>query len=89
MDKPRTQIVRSLQMELFQVEVSIREFQEKKKAIRVELAKHGAGTKTCTKCEIEMDIEQFYIDRQKLDKRHSWCIECITLYVKKRQRRAA
>lgn len=30
-----------------------------------------------TKCKTEMDIEQFYVDRQKLDGRSSWCIECV------------
>lgn len=76
MDKPRSQIVRSLQMELFQIEVAISEYEAKRKEIKARLAAHGAGKKTCTKCGEEMDIEQFYVDRQKLDGRCSWCQEC-------------
>jgi hypothetical protein len=76
-EKPQTGIVRSLQMELFEIETALSEFELKRKEVRARLAKLGAGKKTCTKCGEEMDLEQFYRDRQKLDKRSSWCCECV------------
>lgn len=76
-EKPQTGIVRTLQMELFEIETALSEFEVKRKEVRARLAKLGAGKKTCTKCGLEMDIEQFYRDSQKLDKRSSWCCECV------------
>lgn len=82
-------IVHALQLELFQIEAALSEFEAKRKEVRAQLARLGAGTKQCTKCLIEMDIEQFYRDAQKFDKRSSWCIECKTKDVRKRGSRAA
>jgi len=86
-DTPRSQIVRSLQMELFEIEMQLSEFEAKRKQIKAELAKRGAGTKVCRKCREEMDIDQFYRDKQKLDGRTSWCHECVK--EKERKKRAA
>ncbi len=69
-------VVRGIQMELFQVEALLSEFEAKRKELKARLARMGAGTKVCTKCKEEMDIEQFYRDRQKIDRRSSWCCEC-------------
>jgi hypothetical protein len=82
-------VVRALQMALFEIEVALSEFEGKRKEIKVRLVQLGAGTKTCTKCLIEMPVEQFYRDAQKIDKRSSWCIECKIVDVKKRSRRVA
>ena len=86
-EKPQKQIVRAIQMELFEIEVALSEFQAKRKELKARLVQLGAGTKTCTKCETEMDIEQFYRDSQKLDKRSSWCAECVCEAVRKRNQR--
>lgn len=67
----------NLQLELFRIELAISEFELKRKELKAQLAKLGAGTKVCTKCEEEMDLEQFYLDKQKIDGRHSWCQECV------------
>jgi hypothetical protein len=75
--KKVTGIVTSLQMELFEIEETLSQFEQKRKEVRARLAALGAGTKTCTKCAEEMDLEQFYRDRQKFDKRSSWCCECV------------
>lgn len=78
-------------MELFQIEVAISEYEAKRKEIKARLAEHGAGQKTCTKCGEEMDIEQFYVDKQKMDRRTSWCQECTRAHSLKvyHRRRAA
>jgi len=76
-EKRQTGIVRSLQLELFEIEIALSEFELKRKEIRARLAQLGAGKKTCTKCDEEMEIEQFYVDKQKSDKRSSWCMECV------------
>lgn len=81
------QIVRQIQLELFAIEVSISEFQAKRKELKTKLAKLGAGEKRCTKCKVKCDIEQFYRDVQKIDRRHSWCIECVTKAVRDRNAR--
>jgi hypothetical protein len=82
-------VVRALQMELFEIEVALSEFEAKRKEIKIRLVQLGAGTKTCTKCLIEMPVEQFYRDAQKIDKRSSWCIECKIVDVRNRSRRVA
>lgn len=84
-----SQIVRNLQLELFTVEVALTEFEAKRKELKAKLAKLGVGTKTCTKCLETCDIEQFYRDKQKTDKRSSWCCECKLKDVAERQRRPA
>ncbi len=76
-EKRQTGTVRSLQMELFEIEKALSEFELKRKEVLARLAKFGAGKKTCTKCEETMGIEQFYRDKQKSDKRSSWCCECV------------
>lgn len=76
-------------MELFTVEVALGEFGAKRKELKAKLAKLGAGTKVCTKCHEEMDIEQFYRDGRKTDKRCSWCSECKLNDVNARRLRAA
>ena len=86
-EKRQTGIVRSLQMELFEVESALSEFELKRKEIKARLVQLGAGTKTCTKCSEEMSIDQFYRDSQKLDKRSSWCCECIRKKVMERHYR--
>jgi hypothetical protein len=75
-EKRQTGIVRTLQMELFEIESALSEFELKRKQVLARLATLGAGQKTCTKCNETMDIEQFYRDKQKSDKRSSWCCEC-------------
>lgn len=82
-----TGIVRSLQMELFEIETALSEFELKRKEVMARLVQLGAGTKTCTKCGEEMDLEQFYRDRQKFDKRSSWCCECVRTAVADRYHR--
>jgi len=69
--------INSLQLELFQIEEALSQFEQKRKEVRARLTALGAGKKTCTKCGEEMDPEQFYRDRQKFDKRSSWCCECV------------
>jgi hypothetical protein len=85
-EKRQTGIVRSLQMELFEIESALSEFELKRKEIKARLAQLGAGTKTCTKCGEEMSIEQFYRDKHTLDKRSKWCCECIRKKVMARYR---
>jgi hypothetical protein len=72
----QTRAVYEAQLELFQVEVALGEFQKKQKELKARLIRLGAGKKTCTKCKEELDIEYFRVDRQKTDKRCSWCDEC-------------
>lgn len=72
------QAVREIQMKLFAVDAAIYEFQRKQKELKARLARLGVGTKVCTKCGIECDIDQFYRDRQKPDGKAKWCIECVT-----------
>lgn len=82
-------IVHEIQLELFEIEVALNEFETKRKLLKAKLTKLGAGTKTCTKCQIEMDIEHFYRDRQKIDGRSSWCMECVRTAERERKRRKA
>jgi hypothetical protein len=77
-------VVTSLQMELFEIEETLSQFEQKRKEVRARLTALGAGTKTCTKCGEEMDIEQFYRDAQKFDRRSAWCCECIKAAALKR-----
>lgn len=86
-EKRQTGTVRSLQMALFEIETALSEFEQKRKEIRARLTKLGAGQKTCTKCNENMEIEQFYRDKQKFDKRSSWCCECIRKAVVQRYQR--
>lgn len=86
-EKRQTGIVRSLQMELFEIESALSEFELKRKEIKARLAHLGVGTKTCTKCNEEMSIEQFYRDKYTLDKRSKWCCECIRKKVNDRHNR--
>jgi len=83
-----TGLLRSLQLELFEIEFALSEFEKKRKEIRARLNQLGAGMKTCTKCKEEMEIEQFYRDNQKFDKRSSWCRECVTQAVMTRYHKA-
>lgn len=82
-----TGVIHQIQLELFEVEAAISEFERRRKDLKAKLVRAGAGTKTCTKCGEEMDIEQFYRDRQKLDRRDSWCCECRKSDVTERQKR--
>lgn len=81
--------VHSIQMELFAVEYALNEFETKRKLLKAQLAMLGVGSKVCTKCELEMDIEQFYRDKQKIDLRSSWCMDCVTKAERDRKRRKA
>lgn len=40
-------------------------------------------TKTCTKCDIEKDIKEFYKNSKSKDGLRSCCISCVKLYYKK------
>jgi hypothetical protein len=62
--------VTSLQLELFEIEETLSQFERKRKEVRARLTALGAGGE-------EMALEQFYRDRQKFDKRSSWCCECV------------
>lgn len=75
----RKGLILQVQLELFNVEVALSEFEAKRKELKARLAKLGVGTKVCTKCGEEMDIEQFYRDKQKIDRLSSWCCECIQI----------
>lgn len=86
-EKRQTGVVRTLQMELFKIERALSEFEVKRKEVLARLTQLGAGKKTCTKCNENMDIEQFYRDGQKLDGRSSWCGECIRKAVTDRYHR--
>lgn len=87
-DKLPTGIVHTLQMELFEIEKALSEFELKRKEVKARLVKLGVGQKTCTKCSETMDLEQFYRDNQKFDKRSSWCGECVRQAVTARRNRS-
>lgn len=77
----RAEAVRSIQLELFQLgkeyQRVLRDFYSKRKALKRKLRLvQATGRKRCRQCRIEMDIEQFYKDKQKSDGRDSYCIEC-------------
>jgi hypothetical protein len=73
-----TVAVREAQLELFHVEAALTEFERKRKELKARLVLLGAGTKVCTKCHEDLDIEQFHRDKHKTDKKCSWCNECRT-----------
>lgn len=81
------QVVREIQMELFAIDSTIYQFSQKRKELKAKLVTLGVGTKTCTKCKEELDIDQFYRDGQKPDGRSAWCCECVTEAQKERSRR--
>jgi hypothetical protein len=77
----RVEVLKAIQMELFELgkeyQRVLRDFYAKRKALKRKLKLAlAAGRKTCRQCRIEMDIEQFYKDKQKSDGRDSYCIEC-------------
>ncbi len=77
----RAQAIEAVQLELFQLgqeyQRVLRDFYVKRRALKRKLKRvQAAGKKRCRQCRIEMDIEQFYRDKQKSDGRDSYCIEC-------------
>lgn len=73
----RSKALKDIQLELFELKSEraaitshIRFLERKARRITT------TGVKTCRQCRVEMPVDQFYADRQKVDGRDSYCIEC-------------
>jgi hypothetical protein len=70
----RAQALKSIQLELFQLK---QDYLVKRKELTRRLTLiHGKGLKTCRKCRLEMDVEQFYQDSRYRDGYYPYCREC-------------
>lgn len=87
----RAEAAKEIQLELFQLKQDqaerTREYLAKRKALKRKLRLiHGKGLKRCRRCNYEMPVEQFSLDRQKTDGRSSYCLECISERYKLRRK---
>lgn len=70
----RTEALKAIQLELFQLK---REYALKTRELKRQLILiQGGGQKRCRDCDLLMDVEQFYPDNSRWDKRDVYCIEC-------------
>lgn len=80
----RVEAIKSLQMQLFELK---REYLLTAKKLKRQLSMvQDCGLKMCRKCRVEMDVEQFAVDRSKADGRDSYCSECRRGYYESKKR---
>lgn len=86
----RAEALRAVQMELFRLKQSYesacrqlglfdlrKDYEAKRNEMKRRLRLiQGGGQKRCRDCRELMDVEQFYLDNSRFDKRDVYCIEC-------------
>ena len=84
----RAEALKAVQLELFQLK---KNYAAKRRELKRQfILIQGAGQKRCRKCRELMDVEQFYLDNRRADKRYPYCIECCSkraaeAYVKRKK----
>lgn len=77
----RAEAISAVQLELFNLQreykSALKDFYNKRRVLKRKLRLVQAnGMKRCRRCRVEMDIEQFYRDKQKSDGHDSYCTDC-------------